>query len=569
MKLKKQNKKVVRIQQKINYDELLEKFIEVHKNKFIIFVLIISVLLAYYYRFIQDDAFISFVYAKNLIEGKGLTWFGNHIEGYTNFLWVIWVATGLFFKADPVWWTYITGIILFASTVYIIWYLSFIVFKSRLISLLSVILTITNYSMVCYATGGLETILQTFLIILIAYISCRILLRIDNFKVSFVFLSLISSLSVLTRMDSIIPVAIMFIFISYYLYKNKSGFIYYVFLFLPFVLICGIWLLWKLFYYGRILPNTYYVKVSGETEFNYNGITYLTRYINWYILWIPIIISIVIWTVKKIKAVKGLRFMISTVIFWYLYVMYVGGDFMEFRFFIPVTPLMFIILSYLIYNVIGSIYSGRKVIISALFLLLLIRSSYIHSRDFKTDTEDHAIDSIEYLKTFYGIYQNNNWDTIGKRLKEEFKNRNIVIALHPVGAIVFYSGLQAVDMLGLNEPETEKNFIIRDGGNLNRPGHRLIAKFSYLEEKKVSFIISHPFIVDKGFMHTKEFAAMVRQWISIFISDNNFPLKEARFVGLPLSPYNQLVMIYITQTHEIDSLIQARGYETETIKFSK
>ena len=57
--------------------------------------------LAFLSRFLNDDAFISFRYARNLLEGRGLTWNpGEYVEGYTNFLWVlelaaIWAAAGV------------------------------------------------------------------------------------------------------------------------------------------------------------------------------------------------------------------------------------------------------------------------------------------------------------------------------------------------------------------------------------------------------------------------------------------------------------------------------------------
>ncbi|MBR32741.1 MAG: hypothetical protein CMN77_15670 [Spirochaetaceae bacterium] len=47
-------------------------------------------------RWIADDAFISFRYALNLIRGHGLVFnAGEHVEGFTNFLWTILVALGL------------------------------------------------------------------------------------------------------------------------------------------------------------------------------------------------------------------------------------------------------------------------------------------------------------------------------------------------------------------------------------------------------------------------------------------------------------------------------------------
>ena len=52
----------------------------------------------------QDDAFISFRYAKNLSEGTGLVYnAGEYVEGYSNFLWTLFLALGAFFELDLPW----------------------------------------------------------------------------------------------------------------------------------------------------------------------------------------------------------------------------------------------------------------------------------------------------------------------------------------------------------------------------------------------------------------------------------------------------------------------------------
>ena len=46
--------------------------------------------------FMTDDTFISVRYAKNLVEGHGLVYNpGERVEGYTNFLWTLWLAVPL------------------------------------------------------------------------------------------------------------------------------------------------------------------------------------------------------------------------------------------------------------------------------------------------------------------------------------------------------------------------------------------------------------------------------------------------------------------------------------------
>ena len=53
----------------------------------------------FYFELTQDDAYISFRYAENFLNGDGLVFnIGERVEGYTNFLWVmiLALAKGLF-----------------------------------------------------------------------------------------------------------------------------------------------------------------------------------------------------------------------------------------------------------------------------------------------------------------------------------------------------------------------------------------------------------------------------------------------------------------------------------------
>ena len=55
------------------------------------------------FDFVTDDAFISFVYAKNLVEHGALVFnLGERVEGYTNFLWTVILAGAIKLGLDPV-----------------------------------------------------------------------------------------------------------------------------------------------------------------------------------------------------------------------------------------------------------------------------------------------------------------------------------------------------------------------------------------------------------------------------------------------------------------------------------
>ena len=76
----------------------------------------VLVFLALLNRFIQDDAFISFQYARNLVEGNGLTFNpGERVEGYTNFLWTLLISAGVAIGAEPILWSYVLGLCFFGQ----------------------------------------------------------------------------------------------------------------------------------------------------------------------------------------------------------------------------------------------------------------------------------------------------------------------------------------------------------------------------------------------------------------------------------------------------------------------
>jgi arabinofuranosyltransferase len=538
------------------------------QNLIILFFVLSSVILGVVYRFIQDDAFISFIYARNLIRGNGLTWFGNYVEGYTNFLWVIWIAFGFVLSIEPVLWSQITGITFFALTIFFSLKISFKIFKSLIPVLLTGILLITNYTMVCFATGGLETMLQTFFITLLVFLFFEFKSS-DESKIKriLIIVSLISSLAILTRLDSIVPISVIFISVLYRLFKEKKKVDYYFLLLLPFIVIVGIWFIWKLYYYGSLLPNSYYIKLNDKVLFSASGIKFIYRFFHWYLIWPFVLIGIIYHIIRKKKFGEYLVSIMLILIVWILYILYTGGDFMEFRFFVPVLPILFVFISFLIYNTASGFSRPINGIFIIISLIILISSSILHSKSFKDITNDSYLDSIDALSTFYGVYPDNNWDRIGNALKNEFTNNDVILALNSVGAIVYYSEINTVDLLGLNSKNISENYRLKENVS-PRPGHRMIAKIEYLISKKVNFIIGHPYVALKGTLANPGIEMVLQKWLVSIINVKTFPFNEISFVGIPIGDKEILIMVYLTRTPELDKLIQDKRYEHLVIKLS-
>jgi len=73
-------------------------------------------------RWVCDDAFISFRYARNLVAGHGLVWnVGERVEGFTNPLWTFAIAGGLRAGLDPIVLSQMLGLASYAILLGALW----------------------------------------------------------------------------------------------------------------------------------------------------------------------------------------------------------------------------------------------------------------------------------------------------------------------------------------------------------------------------------------------------------------------------------------------------------------
>jgi arabinofuranosyltransferase len=63
-----------------------------------------------YWGYIKDDTYIALRYARNLAEGHGMVFnYGQRLEGYTDFLWIVLTVPAFWLKIDPVVWVKVLG----------------------------------------------------------------------------------------------------------------------------------------------------------------------------------------------------------------------------------------------------------------------------------------------------------------------------------------------------------------------------------------------------------------------------------------------------------------------------
>ena len=182
-----------------------------HRNLTIILVLTIIVLMIHAFHEKQtlvDDAFISFRYAKNLVEGNGLVWNpGERVEGYTNFLWTILFSLGLKLglKVETI--TLILAIPIHLICLILTFLLAMKVLKSRSLAFIALLLVGFNHSISAFAPSGMETPLYLCEHLLAAYL---FFLGLENgWKPGrLIMLSVVLCLTLMTRPDAVILIAV-------------------------------------------------------------------------------------------------------------------------------------------------------------------------------------------------------------------------------------------------------------------------------------------------------------------------------------------------------------------------
>jgi arabinofuranosyltransferase len=517
--------------------------------------------LAWLHRFVQDDAFISFTYARSLAQGHGLTWFGTRVEGYTNFLWVLWISLGFKLGIEPITWSYVGGLLAFAAVVYGTGMLAFLVFPETVPGLLAVLFLVTNYSILSYATSGLETMLQTAFLCLAMLQLCRILRNRVSGISGPLALSLFLAGAVLTRLDSSLPGAIIGIAALVLLVRQRAGWKSYAAIVLPFAVIVGVWLAWKLSFYGRILPNTYYVKTQGGLRSLANGFNYLYRFFSWYFLLPFLVMGGLVFAVRRRAGNRLVLPLLVVVLAWCAYIIAVGADFMEFRFMVTIAPFVAILAAWLVYYQLGVVMTRRPVWAGLVMLAVIVPASIHHGRTF-LQSPDGTLDGIPYLATFYGVYPDHDWSKVGASLKRQFDGVDVTIATGSAGAVPYYSDMRTIDMFGLSD-----TWVAAHGrfppGNQWRPGHFRLAPLSYLRQQKVNLMVGRPTIVRPRGLASFAARDSIMPWLRSWdVTSEMIP--EVTVLDMPIDQNFGLLMWYLTPTQEIDDRIRSRGWETQT-----
>lgn len=293
------------------------------------------------YWFVCDDAFITFRYVRNLLRGEGLVWNpGEYVEGYTNFLWALELAAtwalGWRPESASAWlglaWTVVLGLALAALAARATdndddrpWVVA-----------IALLLWGTNRSVMVWATSGLEMRQFSALCTLGLLWAWS-----DREHRGSLAASTAYGLAALTRPEALLFGPVVMAVWAWRAWRQDAlrpgpalrlG--------LPFALLVGGHLLWRVATYGEWLPNTYYAKnVRDWWEAGAGFLAYITLE---HALYLTVPLAIVGGRAAWRRGGELPLFALAWVLPYLLHLAKIGGDHFEFRMFDVIWPVLYV-----------------------------------------------------------------------------------------------------------------------------------------------------------------------------------------------------------------------------------
>jgi arabinofuranosyltransferase len=231
------------------------------------------------YNFVTDDAYISFVFARNFAEHGQLAFnLGSPVEGYTNFLWTFVLGLGMVVGISPEWSSRVLGTACALATLYVV-----VRTTERALgrptpwAVMPALLLASSSGFACWTSGGLETQLFTLLVAIaldavVAAASARRALR---------RVGVALALASMTRPEGPMIAAVFgAAWVAVGLWNRRGAraggsppvaaghpgwrFAEEARAVAWFLALWAPWFAWRWWYYGWPFPNTYYVKATGR-----------------------------------------------------------------------------------------------------------------------------------------------------------------------------------------------------------------------------------------------------------------------------------------------------------------
>lgn len=412
--------------------------------------------------FYHDDAYIVLTYSRNLLEGNGLVWTdGQRVEGYTPFLWVVLIAAVGWLNIDLVLASKLLGTFFAFSTI-----LFFFTGKNKSIPIGGLLLA-TNCCFVFWACGGLEPVMCSFFI----FLGCTLYLR-ENKNSSLFFINgTIFCFAAMTRLEGLLFFGTTFLFIllcgSLHFKKRFKNTVFFA---LGFLIVFLPYFIWRFVYFGHLFPCTFYAKGGTNIFKMLFGARYLLHFLATF--GFPLVLILFVKNFRNF--ITKHIYLILLISAYSFYVFVIGGDHMlGYRFFVPILPLFYLFVQECFY---AFRFKGAPALTIAVAILLVAVNFYFSCSMIPRGPEATIVavkphfqyrvcqtvpDPAAYFGKHVGLYIKDHWP------------KDSIVALNGAGAGPYYSRMNCIDMLGLNnyviakrKIDLDVSFLLKDPANI-------------------------------------------------------------------------------------------------------
>jgi hypothetical protein len=436
------------------------------------------------HRFEFDDAYISYRYAVNLATGHGLVFNpGERVEGYSNFLWVLLLAgvrlVGIAPHVAAPW----LGVACFLATLVLCWATVWWPNERRrsevvrgVMATLVVGVLVSAHGFAATAGSGLETHLFALLVVATGVVLMRADLQRAGSLLAF---GALPAALLLTRPDGLVPavtaLAVVVVFSAVQRDDWRIGLLSGAIAAAPAIVAGCALALFKLTYFGDLIPNPYYAKGADALHID-AGFAYLWGFLRSYPFVAVAIVLAVVVAARRGTAEPVRRLAVFTVLTCVAYggfLIKVGGDFMEYRLALHLMPLIVLTAA------VAAMRSIRSLGLLAAVALLVVALSF---RPFVPETRYYMQDLAEMNRYV------DQGTRVGKALAGLPPDTRIATTL--IGTIGYFSDRIIVDQWGLVDAR------VRDRAPRRRffRGHVRYTNAREAERLGAQLLLDHPHI---------------------------------------------------------------------------
>ncbi|NJN65775.1 MAG: hypothetical protein HC884_03210 [Chloroflexaceae bacterium] len=430
-------------------------------------VLLIGLTHQLLFRTIAEDGFITFRYALNLALGNGPVFNpGERVEGYSDFLWMVLLAGLHALAGAPIPLTArILGVIAALATIALTYRMSLDLNEGdRRTSLLAALFAASSGSFVAHGPGGMETTLFALLVMLTLLSSLR---------GAGLLAGLLAALATMTRPEGVLLLPPILFWgwrgppTSLLAHLRTASV-----RLLPFLALVLPWTLWRVWYYGYLIPNAVYAKGGMDlSQQTHLGALNFSEFAlaNAHVLILFIIIAIAL-TRRNVHIPPATWLLISWVVLHIAFVIGVGGDWMPaWRYFAPVIPTVCVALFNLwatnTRNVRLNISLPRHALILFAFSGLLVLESFFHPS---------MIPRTRLLALQVGQFS-----AMGTWFHQTLP-AGTLLAVYANGSLSYYAGVEhpVIDLMGLTDE------------HIAREGNRSFKRAPWLGAQDYAYVLS-------------------------------------------------------------------------------